>query len=61
MFTPNGITILDDTMKSGEIRVIRSPAELLGFNIKNEVHQHLFIQPKFDAMGKLIEIIIRTE
>lgn len=38
------ITILDPTMSKDEVRIVRSPEEILGFNIKNETDKHLYIE-----------------
>jgi len=60
-----GITILDPMMKLNEIRIIKSPNEILGFNIKNETDEHLYIEVKWNngflAPGEMNieELIIR--
>lgn len=54
----DSITILDDRMRKNEIKIIKSHAEILGFNVDNDTGFHLFIQPEFDSTGKLTRIKI---
>jgi len=59
------IYFLDPTMGRNEVRVIKSPIEILGFNIKNKTGEDLFIEVKrqsgFVAPGEsdIEELIIR--
>jgi len=56
----NSITILDDTMRIGEVRIIKSHVEILGLRIVNETGEHLYIQPKFNHITRdLLELVIR--
>lgn len=48
-----GITILDPTMEKGDVRVIKNPDEILGFNIKNETGHHLFIEIKWKSGSRV--------
>ena len=54
------ITILDSTIRRNYIRIIKSPNEILGFNIKNETGDHLFIEVIWTEInGEIKELIIR--
>jgi hypothetical protein len=59
------IYFLDSTLRENEVRIIKSPVEILGFNIKNETGEPLFIEIKrmsgFLAPGDsdIEELIIR--
>jgi len=63
MVTPFGITVLDSTMKKGEIRIIKNINEILGFKITNEIGQHIFVEVKWssDNNKQIQELILRTK
>lgn len=61
MFTKDGITILDPTMKVNEIRLLpRGLEEVLGIKFTNKTGHHIFIEVK-PNMFEPKELIIRME
>jgi len=58
MLSDNGITILDSSMRKNEIRILKSHVEVLGFTIDNRTGHHLYIEPDYDELGKVIRIRI---
>lgn len=44
----NSITFLDRTFKKDEVRIVKSPSELLGFDLVNKTGKHLFVEIEWD-------------
>lgn len=61
LFTKDGITVLDPSMKRNEIRLLaKGLEEVIGFKITNKTGKHLFIEVK-PNMWRPLELVIRHE
>ena len=58
VFLNNGITILDSTMGTSEIRLLKSIRDVLGFEVTNETGTHVFLTVTFNIDGSVKRLLI---